>query len=340
MSGEPFIKLDQFLKVMGVAPTGGQAKIMVQYGAVQVNGEVETRRGRKLRPGDQVTVDDRTFVVELDEPEPAVNPTMDKKRPSDTVDFGRHAQDYATHRPGPPASFYERLDTFIPLQGSRALDLATGPGTLALELAVRGSKVVGIDKSAEQVAAAEQAAVHLPQGRQLAAHFRVATAEATGLDPASFDLATAGQSWHWFDSEATLAELQRLLRPGGILTIVHHSYLAEHSPVAGDTEALILEYNPTWTMAGSTGVFAGQIDEVIRGGFKLVEAFCYEYDQSFTHAAWRGRMRTCNGVGSGSLTPAEVEDFDGALGRLLRERYPDPLVVPHRIWSVVAQKPA
>lgn len=59
------IKLDQFLKLVGIAPTGGQAKLMIQSGNVLVNGTVETRRGRKLVLGDLVTVGGQTFNVEL-----------------------------------------------------------------------------------------------------------------------------------------------------------------------------------------------------------------------------------------------------------------------------------
>ncbi|MCF4965872.1 RNA-binding S4 domain-containing protein [Nostoc sp. CMAA1605] len=57
------IKLDQFLKYLGIAPTGGQAKLMINDGNVQVNGAVETRRGRKLVSEDQVTVAGKTFKV-------------------------------------------------------------------------------------------------------------------------------------------------------------------------------------------------------------------------------------------------------------------------------------
>jgi ribosome-associated protein len=57
------IKLDQFLKFVGVTSTGGQAKLMILDGYVKVNGIVETRRGRKLVPGDQVTVEGKTYDV-------------------------------------------------------------------------------------------------------------------------------------------------------------------------------------------------------------------------------------------------------------------------------------
>lgn len=51
-----YITLDAFLKWAGVADTGGHAKALIASGEVQVNGEVDLRRGRKLRPGDRVSV--------------------------------------------------------------------------------------------------------------------------------------------------------------------------------------------------------------------------------------------------------------------------------------------
>ena len=59
------IKLDQFLKQVQIAASGGQAKVMVQGGEVQVNGEVELRRGRKLVNGDHVEVVGQRLVVDL-----------------------------------------------------------------------------------------------------------------------------------------------------------------------------------------------------------------------------------------------------------------------------------
>ena len=58
------IKLDQFLKLANVVGSGGEAKILIRSGAVLVNGEEETRRGRKLRGGDSVTVHGEDYVIE------------------------------------------------------------------------------------------------------------------------------------------------------------------------------------------------------------------------------------------------------------------------------------
>ena len=60
---EPTIRLGQFLKVVGLVATGGEAKHVIQEGYVTVNGEVETRRKRQLHPGDTVELAGRTFTV-------------------------------------------------------------------------------------------------------------------------------------------------------------------------------------------------------------------------------------------------------------------------------------
>jgi ribosome-associated protein len=61
------IKLDQFLKLVGAVQTGGEGKLIIQDGGVKVNGQVETRRGRKLISGDRVFIMGETYRVELDD---------------------------------------------------------------------------------------------------------------------------------------------------------------------------------------------------------------------------------------------------------------------------------
>lgn len=58
-----YIKLESFLKLADAAPSGGMAKTFIQDGAVTVNGEVCTMRGKKLRPGDVVGFDGATYRV-------------------------------------------------------------------------------------------------------------------------------------------------------------------------------------------------------------------------------------------------------------------------------------
>ena len=59
-----YIKLDQFLKWTGVAETGTDAKAMILDEEVKVNGEIETRRGKKLYRGDIVTAFGKDYQVD------------------------------------------------------------------------------------------------------------------------------------------------------------------------------------------------------------------------------------------------------------------------------------
>ena len=63
MEEEPVITLGQALKASDLVGSGGEAKVLIQTGEVLVNGEVETRRGRKLVPGDVVEVGDERLEV-------------------------------------------------------------------------------------------------------------------------------------------------------------------------------------------------------------------------------------------------------------------------------------
>lgn len=57
-SGEDTIRLGQLLKLVDAVPTGAQVKDVLSSGTVRVNGEPEERRGRQLRRGDVVQVED------------------------------------------------------------------------------------------------------------------------------------------------------------------------------------------------------------------------------------------------------------------------------------------
>ena len=61
----PFITLAQLVKMLEMAPTGGQAKAFVRAGGILVNGEAEARPGRKLRQGDVVTIAGEEYEVDL-----------------------------------------------------------------------------------------------------------------------------------------------------------------------------------------------------------------------------------------------------------------------------------
>ena len=61
---DEFIKLGQALKAAGLVESGVEAKDVIQNGLVLVNGEIDTRRGRKLYPGDRASFDGNEIKIE------------------------------------------------------------------------------------------------------------------------------------------------------------------------------------------------------------------------------------------------------------------------------------
>jgi SAM-dependent methyltransferase len=250
------------------------------------------------------------------------------------IDFGRTAIDYERHRPGFPENFFDRLlNDGWSAAGQRALDLGTGTGSLALGFAARGLKVTGLDIAPQLLEVARQAATD----RGLSIHFVEGRAEASGQDDASFDLVTAGQCWWWFDADEAIRETRRILVPGGRLLICNFSYVPLPGNVAGRTEDLILQHNPGWPKAGWRGIHPEQVRALDRGGFQQVESFSYVIDVAFSDVGWRGRIRTCNGVGS-ALSAEQVERFDVELAELLAREFPGGLSVPHRVFATTGLK--
>ena len=58
-----YIKLDQFLKLVNEVSSGGEAKIVILDSKIKLNGVVEIQRGKKLRPGDVITIEDRSYKI-------------------------------------------------------------------------------------------------------------------------------------------------------------------------------------------------------------------------------------------------------------------------------------
>lgn len=253
-----------------------------------------------------------------------------------STDFGRTAEDYATHRAGFPESLWDRLNAHgIAFDGARVLDLGTGTGTVARALARRGAVVTGLDISADMLSKAAEMA----RRAGLTVDWAQGSAENTGQSDNAADLVVAGQCWHWFDGARAFAEVARVLAPGGRLVICHFDWLPLPGNMVEATEALIERHNPAWPMGGGDGFHAAWATGARIAGFRAIESFTYDLDQPYSHVAWRGRIRASAGVG-GSLPPEQVEAFDAEHAAILAARFPDdPLLVPHRVFALTACPP-
>jgi SAM-dependent methyltransferase len=123
--------------------------------------------------------------------------------------FSALAADYRDYRPNYPDSLFKFLAGFAPAR-KLAWDCATGSGQAARGLARHFEHVIATDASDRQIA-------HADSGSNI--EYRVAAAEDSGLESNSVDLATAAQAMHWFKLPAFYREVQRVLRPGGVLAV-------------------------------------------------------------------------------------------------------------------------
>jgi SAM-dependent methyltransferase len=244
------------------------------------------------------------------------------------IDWGQTSQDYDRYRPGPPDSFYRKLQALdIGLPHQRILDLGTGTGLLARRFATHGAHVAGIDVSAEQIAMAQNAA----QQEVLSIDFRVAVAEHIPRFERSFDVVTANQCWLYFDTTRAIPQVCRVLAPNGRLLVSYFTFMPRLDAVAQASEALVLKYNPDWSGADWDGVIA-PVPNWSAEHFELVGMFVYDEQIPFTRESWRGRMRALRGIAA-SLSPEQVSAFDAEHDTLLGSLADDEFEVRHRIQA-------
>lgn len=129
--------------------------------------------------------------------------------------FSGFADGYDSNRPQPPIAFVEMLTQSIGMERPRlVVDLGCGTGLSTSIWAGRATEIVGIEPNADMIAKAELRRAGIPGGASIA--YRRGFSHETGLPDASADIITCSQSFHWMEPAATLAEVARVLRPGGI----------------------------------------------------------------------------------------------------------------------------
>ena len=130
--------------------------------------------------------------------------------------FSSKSHAYAQFRPNYPASLYAYLASVSP-HHELAWDCATGTGQAALGLAPYFDRIIATDASANQIA-------HARADPKIS--YQVAPAEKTSIPAASVDLIVVAQALHWFDLNEFYREVERVLRPQGVLVVWSYNLLS------------------------------------------------------------------------------------------------------------------
>ena len=152
---------------------------------------------------------------------------MERLDPRRATVFGRYAADYDRWRPDYPDA---ALAWLLPDGAARVADVGAGTGKLTRGLLARGLEVDAVEPDADMLAELVRTAP--------AAHAHRAGAEALPLPDASVDAVLVAQAWHWFHHEAAIAEVRRVLRPGGRLGLLWNGLTSTDGGWAGELARL------------------------------------------------------------------------------------------------------
>jgi hypothetical protein len=98
-----------------------------------------------------------------------------------------------------------------------------------------------------------------------------------------------------------------------------------------------VKHNRKGAPAGARGIYPRWPRDVAIAGFTQIETFSFDVMATYSHEAWRGRIRASAGVG-GTLGPAQVDEFDREFAAILKHRFPaDPMSVHHRTFALVCR---
>jgi SAM-dependent methyltransferase len=236
--------------------------------------------------------------------------------------FDRAAEQYERTRPDYPPAVLEAL----PLgEDAEVLDLGAGTGKLTRVLTQRYRRVVAVEPLDGMRAILERV---VP-----AAESRAGNAEAIPLPDASVEGVFAGQAFHWFANDQAIAEIARVLRPGGLLALIWNSPDDDRpSPLPEGYQAYLKQLHDA-----GLSIFEGAPpwqDVIAHGPFGEVHEAAVPHDHVLDRAGVLDNARSVSWIAS--LPDDEREAVLQRLDELLSD---GPFAIPNRanvMWAVRA----
>ncbi|GAB3062690.1 class I SAM-dependent methyltransferase [Salinicoccus sesuvii] len=257
------------------------------------------------------------------------------------VNFGNVAEEYLKFRDDIPESLTKELEKRgLEIGGSKVADLGAGPGLLSKMLSDKGAIVDAVEPSLELIEVGKQ---HIGSDQRI--NFTQSYAENTGLPSNSYDIVTVMRAWHWFDREATIEEIKRILKPGGHLIIIDSGFTSA-SRIVKESMKIIQSYSPDRQIrAAGTKELASQMinsfpvewfDEWKHARLDLMDLYKMDYDVRFTNEEWVGRLASVSWIAA--FKEKQRISTLNRIGSYLEEHFPDGRhKIPH-ILSVAILK--
>jgi SAM-dependent methyltransferase len=262
-----------------------------------------------------------------------MTPTVERGR-----SFDAWAEEYDRYRPTYPDALFARIRRELRLpQRPRVADLGAGTGRASIAMARLGWRVTAVEPGGLML--------DVLRGRAAAAGLTVdlvrASAEETGLAPASVDLATAAQAFHWFDKHAALVEMARIVRPTGGIALFWNVRDEKRSPFVADYHRILERYGGVaegkYLQAGRSSGRSATRDAIAAAeGFEGPRLHELQHELPATAEGFVGMAFTASYIRA--LDPAAQDRFRAELLDLLARhghRGDEAFALPYRVdlWT-------
>ena len=122
----------------------------------------------------------------------------------------------------------------------------------------------------------------------------------------------------------------------GRFAVLYMAWLPYEDPIAGQSEELVLKYNPNWTGCGEKRHYS-DIPNVYQTYFEMEQRDIFDVAVPFTRDSWNGRMKACRGIGA-SLSEQEVTAFEQEHQQRLADIAPEKFQILHYVAVTVLRK--
>jgi len=265
-----------------------------------------------------------------------MTPTVERGR-----SFDAWADEYDRYRPTYPDALFEVIAEELDLPPHpRVADLGAGTGRASIAMAGRGWRVTAVEPGGPMLEVLRSQA----DAAGVTVETVQATAEATGLGAAAFDLATAAQAFHWFDKQAALTEMARIVRPGGGLALFWNVREEARSPFVAEYHRLLERYGGAaegkYLQAGrASGRSSTRESLEAAPGFEAPRLHELRHELPASANGFIGMAFTASYIRA--LDPEEQDRFRAETLELLARyghRGDEPFVVPYRVDLWIARR--
>ena len=234
-----------------------------------------------------------------------------------TERFSDRVDDYVRYRPSYPRELVDLMRVEMGLRPDHTVaDVGSGTGILSTLLLAHGNAVIGVEPNRAMREAAEHELRGEPRFTSVDG-----SAEQTGLPDASVEFVTAGQAFHWFETEEASAEFRRILRPSGWVLLVWNTRRLGGTPFLDAYEAFVTRWGTDYATVRESYVVEAALREMFPEGHRFSS---FPNEQILDADGFRGRMLSSSYV-PGPEHPDRRAILDG-LGILFERHQVNGLV--------------